>query len=99
MYPEDSIANLNAANVAMIKKDYEKAIQHLDKAGQEPVVKYLRGVVEVLREDYKAARPYLEEAAANGVEEAQETLDNMIRHWTVIVDNDEILKTYKENQK
>jgi TPR repeat protein len=62
-------------------------------------VKYLRGVVEVLREDYKAARPYLEEAAANGVEEAQETLDNMIRHWTVIVDNDEILKTYKENQK
>lgn len=99
MYPEDSIANLNAANVAMIKKDYERAIQHLEKAGQEPVVKYLRGVVEVLREDYKAARPYLEEAAANGVEEAQETLDNMIRHWTVIVDNDEILKTYKENQK
>ena len=99
MYPEDSIANLNAANVAMIKKDYEKAIQHLDKAGQEPVVKYLRGVVEVLREDYKAARPYLEEAAANGVEEAQTTLDNMINHWTVIVSPEEMIEIYTTNNK
>ncbi len=98
MYPEDSIANLNAANVAMIKKDYERAIQHLEKAGQEPVVTYLRGVVEVLREDYKAARPYLEEAASQGIEEAQETLDNMIRHWTVIVTPEEMIEIYTTNK-
>jgi TPR repeat protein len=63
------------------------------------VVKYLRGVVEVLREDYKAARPYLEEAAANGVEEAQTTLDNMIKHWTVIVSPEEMIEIYTTNNK
>lgn len=95
MYPQDEIANLNAANSAMIKEDYDRASQHLDKAGERAEAAYLRGVLEVLREDYEAARPYLEEAASQGIEKAQETLDNMIKHWTVVVDNDEILEIYK----
>lgn len=97
MYPHDEIANLNAANSAMIKEDYEKALQHIYKAGDLPEAAYLRGVLEVLRKDYDKARPYLEKAASQGIEKAQETLDNMQKHYTVIVDNERIMEIYKNN--
>ena len=86
IYHHDEIANLNAANSSIIKKDYERALYHLYIARDLAEASYLRGVIEVLREDYEAARPYLEEAASKGIKEAQETLDNMTKHWKVIVE-------------
>lgn len=83
MYPTDPIANLNAANSAIIKGDYDRALRYLERAGDRPEAIYARGAMEVLREDYEAARPYLEEAAKLGINEAQQTLDGMHDHWRV----------------
>lgn len=86
MYPHDEIANLNAANSAMLKGDYTRALRYLDRAGSWAETTYSRGALEALREDYDAARPILQKAAAQGVVKAQQTLDNMRNHWKVSID-------------
>lgn len=83
MYPNDEIANLNAANSAMSKGDFARALNYLDKAGDRPEVVYARGALEVLREDYAAAMPYLERAKELGIEEAQPTIDGIKDYWKV----------------
>lgn len=83
MYPDDEIANFNAANSAMDKRDYERAERYLQKAGDRPEVNYSRGCIEALREDYAAAIPYLEEALKGGVKEAEPMLEALKNHWKV----------------
>jgi tetratricopeptide (TPR) repeat protein len=83
MYPNDEIANLNAANSAMSKGDFARALNYLDRAGDRPEVVYARGALEVLREDYAAAMPYLERAKELGIEEAQPTIDGIKDYWKV----------------
>ena len=92
MYPSDPVANLNAANTAMIKGDYERAMRYLDKAGDSAEALYGRGVLEVLREDFDAARPYLLEAERMGITKAREVLDNIHNRWIVTSDD---IKTNK----
>ena len=74
MYPDDPVANLNAANSAILKKDYRTALRYLEKAGGIPEAIYTRGVLEVYMEDNDAARPYLMEARKLGIPQADEIL-------------------------
>lgn len=83
MYPDDEIANLNAANSAMSKGDYERALRYLAQAGNRPEVVYARGALEVLRQDYEAAMPYLEQAKELGVRQAQPTIDGITDYWKI----------------
>ncbi len=83
MYPNDEIANLNAANSAISSGDYERASRYLDKAGNRPEVAYTRGVIEVYKENYKAAIPHLEEAKKLGVAESAPTIKAINNHWKV----------------
>ncbi len=70
MYPDDAVANLNAANTAMQRKDLPAAARYLAKAGQSPQAVYARGVYALLTEDYNTARTLLESAQEQGVDEA-----------------------------
>lgn len=83
MYPDDEIANLNAANSAISSGDYERALRYLDKAGNRPEVIYTRGAIEVMKENTEAALPYLEEAKKLGVAEAAPTIEAVGNHWKV----------------
>lgn len=83
MYPKDPIANLNAANSAITKGDYNRALRYLALVKDMPEAIYARGVMEVMREDFDTARPYLERAASLGILEAQATLDGMRDHWKI----------------
>jgi tetratricopeptide (TPR) repeat protein len=74
MYPDDPAANLNAANSAILKKDYRTALRYLEKAGNTPEAIYTRGVLEVYMEDNDAAKPYLIEARKLGIAKADEVL-------------------------
>lgn len=74
MYPDDAVANLNAANSAILKRDYRAALRYLEKAGQTPEAIYTRGVLEVYMEDNDAARPYLIEAKKLGIPQAEDVL-------------------------
>ena len=83
MYPNDEIANYNAANSAMDKGDFERALRYLDKAGDRPEVEFSRGCIEVLKEQYEASLPYLESAQKQGVDAATPVIEAVSNHWTV----------------
>ncbi len=83
MYPNDEIANFNAANSAMDKGDFERASRYLDKAGNRPEVDYSRGCIEVLKEEYEASLPLLQSAESRGVEAATPVIEAVSNHWKV----------------
>lgn len=75
LFPADPVANLNAANIAIGRRELDKAEAHLAKAGQAPEAELARGVVAMLRKDFVTAHKHLEAARAAGVEEAVADLE------------------------
>ncbi len=71
MFPDDEVANLNAANTAMRLHDMKKAERYLARAGDMPEAVYARGVFAALSEDYGTARSLLSQAKEKGVAEAE----------------------------
>lgn len=55
MYPDDVVANLNAANAAMINGNMRNAERFLAKAGRSDEAIYARGVFAALNGDYEKA--------------------------------------------
>lgn len=74
LYPADPIANLNAANAFLERKEAAQALKFLDKAGDTPQADNARGVAMILLERYDEAERYLRRAAQAGVSEANENL-------------------------
>ncbi|WP_099293892.1 DUF3868 domain-containing protein [Butyricimonas sp. Marseille-P3923] len=77
MFPDDSIANLNAANAAMRRGDLTGAKRYLAKAGNSPEAVYARGALAIRQKDYDNARRYLNEAKSLGLEQAGTTLEQL----------------------
>ena len=80
MYPNDPVANLNAANSAILRRDYRGALRFLDKAGDLPEALYARGALEVYMEDFEGAKPYLMEAQKLGIAKAEEVLAEIAKN-------------------
>ncbi len=74
MFPADATANLNAANIAMGKKDMKNAERYLSKAGDTPEAVYARGIYAALSGDYDTAGRLFEQARQEGLSEAAEAL-------------------------
>lgn len=83
MYPNDPVANLNAANSAILRNDYRGALRFLEKAGDIPEALYARGVLEVYAEDYDAAKHYLKEAQKLGVSKAENVLKEISKNRNI----------------
>ena len=77
MFPDDAIANLNAANATMRRGDLTGAKRYLDRAGDSPEAVYARGALAVRRKDYDSARRYLNAAKSLGSEQAGITLEQL----------------------
>lgn len=77
MFPDDPVANLNAANAAMRRGDNAAAARYLAKAGETPEATYARGALAIRNEDFDTARRYLQQAADRGLTQAQTTLDEL----------------------
>lgn len=74
MFPQDEVANLNAANTALRLGDLAGAERYLAKAGQAAEAVYARGLHAALSGDYAQARVLFGEAAAGGIAQAEEML-------------------------
>ena len=72
MYPEDKIANLNAANVAMQRRDFKSAENYIARAGDGAEAIYARGVCAALQGDYSKAKSFFDTAKSLGIKEAEE---------------------------
>lgn len=77
MFPEDELANLNAANVSLSRNDKVSAEKFLSRAGNSPEAQNTRGILAVQKEDYKAARTYFSQAAEKGLTEAKANLQEL----------------------
>ena len=77
MYPNDEVANLNAAISEMQNGDYKSATAHLKKAGSSPEAVYARGLHAAFLKDYDMALELLVQAKKGGVAEAQDAIDQV----------------------
>ena len=79
MYPDDPVANLNAASVALRRGELQRAERHLAKAGDSPEAVYDRGVLAFKRGDEESAVALFQAAADRGLEAAKDMLRQMQR--------------------
>lgn len=83
MFPNDKVANLNAANIAIQRGEYDKARAYLAKAGDTPQATYARGLIEAFEKNYDAALPLFDKAASESLTEAAEAakqIHDIIEH-------------------
>lgn len=74
LFPDNIIANLNAANSAMNIGDYARAERMLYRLEPTPDVLYARGVLAGCQGDYDKARQLFEEAREAGFKDVEEAL-------------------------
>lgn len=67
LYPDDPVANLNAAITALSFDDLDNARRFLPKAGTSPEATYARGLYAAKSGDYAEAVTLLRQAEAQGV--------------------------------
>lgn len=77
LYPDDPVANLNAANTALRRKDVKTARRYLAKAGEMPQAVYARGICALLEKDYAEAETLLKQAQEAGITEADAALNEL----------------------
>lgn len=77
LYPESEIANINAANTALRRKDFDSADRYLSKAGNSSDAVYLRGVAQAMRQNYTTALPFFKDAASKGFKPAADAIKQL----------------------
>ncbi|MCM1137693.1 MAG: DUF3868 domain-containing protein [Duncaniella sp.] len=77
MYPDSEVANLNAANAAMQRKDYTAAAAYLKKAGDTPEAIYASGLLAALTGDRERALQLLHQAARLKVSDAPAAIEQL----------------------
>lgn len=77
MYPNDTVANLNAACTRLNMGDTEGAKPYLDKAGNTGEAIHARAVLALLEGRNADARQLFEQAKEAGIEAAEENLKEM----------------------
>lgn len=83
LYPENTTANINAAVVALQRRDFvsaERYLRNVKEGGSIPEYDNARGLLLMMRDqDYDKAVPCFEAARAAGLEAAQRNLDEIAR--------------------
>lgn len=76
-YPDDPVANLNAASIALENKQLVHAKYYLTKAGDSPEAIHARGVLAAIEGDYEQAKHLLMQSSAKGVKESDKVLEQL----------------------
>ena len=74
LYPDDPVANLNAANALLERRQAEQALPFLEKAGSSPQADNARGVAYLLLQRYDEAEACLQRAERAKLPEAEANL-------------------------
>ncbi len=72
IYPDDPVANLNAASAAIERDELKRAARHLEKAGEGGEAVWARGVLAARNEQWAEAAAQFRKAAGLGIEGAAE---------------------------
>ena len=74
MYPDDEVANLNAANIALSKGNLKAAERYLAKSGDSKEAVYSRAVYAFLARDYDAAETLAKQSIEMGMDAEPKSL-------------------------
>lgn len=74
LHPDNPVANLNAACIALMQKDVRTAGRYLEKAPEVPEKLLAKGVLNILQNNYKEAESLFKQAKAAGLQQADENL-------------------------
>lgn len=77
MFPDDAVANLNAANVAIMKKQWKDAEKYLNKTKETPESLNARGIFQALTGNSNSALEYFQKAANGGLQVANDNLKKL----------------------
>lgn len=77
LFPDDALANVNAANAALSKGDLPMATGYLAKAGDSGEAANARGVKAMLEDDLDEALSLLQEAKRKGIVQAEENIEQI----------------------
>lgn len=86
MFPDNPVANLNAATTAVDHGEYDLARTYLKKAGDSPEAVYTAGVLEAKTGNYAEAKKLLQKAADAGIEDAGRLLEDMADWGWIVLD-------------
>ena len=76
-YPNDPVANYNAAAVAVNEEDYQNALKYLSKVKETPLTQNMRGVIYLNNNEFEKAEQCFRTAAESGLEVALENLKKL----------------------
>ena len=78
MYPNDPIANLNAANISLSKKNLNDAQKYLNRVEDDRAEKiHALGILEAMKGNEQEAKQLLDKAYQLGVQEAKCNLEKI----------------------
>lgn len=77
MFPDDEIANLNAANAAIRRDNFAVARKYLAKAGNSAEAMYSRGALAIREKDYETALLHMKKAEEMGLKQAVSVLEEL----------------------
>ena len=77
-FPDDHIANFNAAATALEKRDTESAVKYMEKvSSNDPAWENNMGIIAAMQKNYQQASAHFDKAAADGNAEAFINLEEM----------------------
>ncbi|GHT88634.1 hypothetical protein FACS189474_4220 [Bacteroidia bacterium] len=89
IYPNDKIANINAASAAILEKDYPSAKKFLEKYRDDPAAWNDLGIVYMSEFKLDEAEDYLQKAKAQGIKEAGYNLDILSELKNAVIEEEE----------
>ena len=94
VYTEDPMLNLNAANIAFMADENDKAEAYLAKAGTSPEASFARGVLAARRGHFDEAKGHFGAAKNGGLVKADDYLQNIesIRNYHPVTITVKLLK-------
>lgn len=80
LFPDNPVANLNAANAAMSRGDLKSASSFLEKSGDSPQADYARGIFHAKKKDYDKALEYFGKSNSENGRFAIEKIKTIKKH-------------------
>ena len=78
LFPDNPVANLNAACISLMQRDVKSAGHYLEKAPEVPETALAKGVLYLLKNQHEEAESFFRQAKAAGLSQADDNLKRIL---------------------
>lgn len=80
MFPDNEVANINAASASISRGDLSSAQKFLDRVGNVPQAEYVRGILEAKKGNYDTAMSHLRRSSDKKAGAAMEQINRILNY-------------------